>query len=56
MFDHYHPGVHASVGGIELSRKNALFAGSDGGAEHWAIVTSLVETYKLNGADSLAYP
>jgi transposase len=24
--------------------KNALFAGSDGGAEHWAIIASLIET------------
>lgn len=23
---------------ITLNRKNALFAGSDGGAEHWAII------------------
>jgi len=26
------------------NRKNALFAGSDGGAENWAIVASLIET------------
>jgi hypothetical protein len=36
-------------------RKNALFAGSDGGAEHWAIIASLVETCKLNHVDPLAY-
>ena len=40
---------------IKLSRKNALFAGSDGGAEHWAAVASLVETCKLNDVDPLAY-
>ena len=40
---------------IALNRKNALFAGSDGGAEHWAIIASLIETCKLNDVDPLAY-
>ncbi|WLA69341.1 IS66 family transposase [Bradyrhizobium diazoefficiens] len=40
---------------VERSRKNALFAGSDGGAEHWAVVASLVETCKINDIDPLAY-
>lgn len=40
---------------IALNRKNALFAGSDGGGEHWAIVASLIETCKLNGVDPQAY-
>ena len=35
--------------------KNALFAGSDGGGEHWAIIASLVETCKLSGVDPQAY-
>ncbi len=30
------------------NRKNHLFAGSDGGAEHWAILVSLIETCKLD--------
>lgn len=47
--------VKRSIRGIKLSRKKALFAGSDGGAEHWAIVASLVETCKLNDVDPLAY-
>jgi len=29
---------------MALGRKNYLFAGSDGGAENWAIVASLIET------------
>jgi transposase len=29
---------------IALSRKNALFAGSDEGGENWAAVASLIET------------
>jgi len=47
--------VGRSIRGIKLSRKNALFAGSDGGAEHWAVVASLIETCKLNDIDPLAY-
>jgi transposase len=38
-----------------LNRKSALFAGSDGGAEHWAIIASMVETRKLNNVNPLAY-
>ena len=38
------------------TRKNALFAGSDGGAEHWAAIASLIETCKLNDVDPVAYP
>jgi len=30
-------------------------AGSDGGAEHWAVIASLVETCKINDVDPLAY-
>ena len=38
-----------------LTRKNALLAGLDGGAGHWAVVASLVETCKLNGVEPLTY-
>ena len=47
--------VERAIRPIALNRKNALFAGSDGGAENWAIVASLIETCKLNGADPQAY-
>lgn len=47
--------VERSIRPITLNRKNALFAGSDGGAEHWAIIASLVETCKLNDVDPLTY-
>ena len=47
--------VERSIRPIALSRKNALFAGSDGGGEHWATIASLVETCKLNGIDPQAY-
>jgi hypothetical protein len=48
--------VERSIRPIALNRKNALFAGSDGGAEHWAVVASLIETCKLNGVEPLGYP
>jgi transposase len=47
--------VERSIRPIALNRKNALFAGSDGGAEHWATVASLIETCKLNDVDPLGY-
>ncbi len=47
--------VERAIRPIALNRKNALFAGSDGGAENWAIVASLIETCKLNGVDPNAW-
>ena len=47
--------VERSIRPIALNRKNALFAGSDGGGEHWAIIASLIETCKLNGVEPHAY-
>ena len=47
--------VERAIRPIALGRKNSLFAGSDGGARHWAIVASLVATAKLNGVESLAW-
>ena len=38
-----------------LTRKNALFAGSDGGARHWALAMTLIQTAKLNGVDPMAW-
>jgi hypothetical protein len=46
--------VERSIRPIALNRKNALFAGSDGGGENWAIIASLVETSKLCGFDPTA--
>ena len=40
---------------IALNRKNALFAGSDKGAEHWAMLVSLIETCKLHSINPEAY-
>jgi transposase len=38
-----------------LTRKNALFAGSDGGAKHWAPAMALIQTARLNGVEPLAW-
>jgi transposase len=47
--------VERAIRPLTLNRKNALFAGSDGGAEHWAIVASLIETCKLIGVEPHNY-
>ena len=47
--------VERSIRPLALTRKNALFAGSDRGGSHWAVIASLVETCKLNGVDAQAY-
>lgn len=40
---------------VTLGRKNHLFAGSDGGADRWATVCSLITTAKLNDVEPFAY-
>jgi transposase len=47
--------IERAIRPIALGRKNALFAGSDVGARHWAIVASLVATAKLNAVEPLAW-
>ncbi len=47
--------VERSMRPLALTRKNALFAGSDGGAAHWAVIASLIETCKLIGVEPRAY-
>ncbi|SOE01850.1 IS66 family transposase [Caenispirillum bisanense] len=47
--------VERCIRPVTLVRKNSLFAGSDGGGDHWAIVASLIETAKLNGVEPFAY-
>lgn len=37
------------------SAPSVLFAGSDGGAQHWAVIASLIETCKLSGVEPLGY-
>ncbi len=40
---------------MSLNRKNTLFAGSDGGARHWAIAMTLIASAKLNGVEPMAW-
>src|SRR5260370_12520105 len=47
--------VERSMRPIALGRKNSLFSGSEGGAESWAILASLLNTAKLNGLDPQTY-
>jgi transposase len=47
--------VERSMRPQALTRKNALFAGHDDGAENWAIAASLIETCKLSNIDPHAY-
>lgn len=37
------------------NRKNALFAGSDGGGRTWATITTLLATAKINSVDPYAW-
>jgi transposase len=40
---------------VALTRKNSLCAGSNDGAENWAMLASLIETCKLNSVNPQAY-
>jgi transposase len=40
---------------VALTRKNALFAGSDEGAENWVMLASLIETCELHSVNPQAY-
>ncbi len=47
--------IERAIRPIALGRKNAPFAGSNGGARSWAIIASLIQTAKLNQVEPLAY-
>jgi len=47
--------VERAMRPIALNRKNALFAGSDEGAHHWAVLATLVENCKLHDVNPSAY-
>lgn len=47
--------VERAIRPVALGRKNHLFAGSDGGADRWAVIASLLETAKLNKVEPYAY-
>ena len=47
--------VERSMRPIAMGRRNSLFSGSEGGAESWAILASLVNTAKLHDLDPQTY-
>jgi transposase len=47
--------VERSMRPIAMGRRNSLFSGSEGGAESWAMLASLVNTAKLHDLDPQAY-
>jgi transposase len=47
--------VERAIRPVTITRKNALFAGSDAGARHWAIANTLIQSCKLNDVEPLAY-
>jgi transposase len=47
--------VERAIRPIKITAKNALFAGSDSGGRHWSVVSSMIETCKLNGVEPLAW-
>lgn len=47
--------VERSIRPLALTRKNALFAGSDEGADNWACIASLIECCKLNDVNPHAW-
>ena len=47
--------VEREIRPICVTRKAALFAGSEGGGESWAIATTLIRTAILSGADPQAW-
>ncbi|MBB4284279.1 hypothetical protein GGE43_004563 [Agrobacterium tumefaciens] len=38
-----------------ITRKNSLFAGSDGGGKTWATIATLLQTAKMNSVDPQAW-
>jgi transposase len=47
--------VERTIRPIALNRKNSLFAGSDEGAENWAVLATLIECCKLHGVNPSSY-
>lgn len=47
--------VENAIRPVVLTRKNALFAGNQVGAENWALLASIVATCKLNDVNPTAY-
>jgi hypothetical protein len=46
--------IERAIRTVALGRKSSLLAGSDAGADRWAILASLIETAKLNNVEPYA--
>src|SRR3954471_10128118 len=49
------PTSSSGTSGRSQSPARMPFAGNDGGARHWAIAMTLIQTAKLNGVEPMAY-
>jgi hypothetical protein len=47
--------VERAIRRYTLTRKNALFAGSDGAARHWVIAMTLIQSAKMNSVDPMTW-
>ena len=47
--------VENQIRKIALTRKNALFAGHEVGAENWAMLASLIANCKMSNVDPVSY-
>jgi hypothetical protein len=47
--------VENQIRKIALTRKNALFAGHEVGAENWALLASLIANCKMGNVDPVSY-
>lgn len=47
--------VECAIRPQTITRKNSLFAGSDGGGRTWATIVTLLQTCKMNNFDPVAW-
>jgi hypothetical protein len=47
--------VERAIRSQTITRKNSLFAGSDGGGRTWAAIATLLQTCKMNDVDPVAW-
>jgi transposase len=47
--------VERAIRPQDITRKNSLFAGSDGGGRTWATIATLLQTCKMNAVDPVAW-
>jgi transposase len=47
--------IRAIINIQAITRKNSLFAGSDGGGRTWATIATLLQTAKVNSVDPQAW-